>query len=236
MRNLISVSGKIGMGKDTVASIIQYLTAQKYKNITCSFEEFRGSTLEMLSPYSNKKMAGKLKQIASILTGIPVNKFEDQEFKKTNLGEEWNYATLETFMKGSGKKQMSVREFLQKLGTDAIRNGLHEDTWLNAFWVDYKPIGGKMIIPKYPKDYTSGRFEFPNWIITDCRFENEYNSIKERKGLMIKVERPGIETQNHASETGLDHITSWDYVIQNDGTIEDLIEKVREILIKEEII
>ena len=70
MRNLISVSGKISMGKDTVACIIQYLTAQKYKNVDCSFEEFRGSTLEMLSPYSNKKMAGKLKQIASILTGI----------------------------------------------------------------------------------------------------------------------------------------------------------------------
>jgi hypothetical protein len=253
MRNLISISGKIGMGKDTVCSIIQYLTTKKQSNIDCSFEEFRGSTLEMLSPYQNKKMAGKLKQVASILTGIPVNKFEDQEFKKTILGSEWNYEwnidwendwypvavgkgnrKKEEF--GGGINKMTIREFLQKLGTDAIRNGLHEDTWLNAFWIDYKPIGGKMISPNYPKDYTSGRFEFPNWIITDCRFENEYNSVKERGGLMIKVERPSSGTDNHASETGLDSITDWDYVIQNDGTINDLIEKVKAILIKERII
>ena len=29
MQNLISISGKIGSGKDTVGSNIQYLTAQK---------------------------------------------------------------------------------------------------------------------------------------------------------------------------------------------------------------
>ena len=441
MRNLISVSGKISMGKDTVACIIQYLTAQKYKNVDCSFEEFRGSTLEMLSPYSNKKMAGKLKQIASILTGIPVNRFEDQEFKKTNLGPEWIIkAGMGGMFKQPYTKPMSVREFLQKLGTDAIRNGLHEDTWLNAFWVDIDPFLNRQytlkekenkifftkpvlidttVIKKQQKtlfkcfcgkeftstiwrvetghtkscsclqkqtvsklntkhgdsttrlnsiyknmktrcynkntdvylsygakgvtiydEWLTSYSNFKNWaiangyddnktidrknnlegysstncrwilakeqsknkdtyknntsgyrgvsfkkelnkyvaqiqnegkkkmlgvfdtaeeaskmyeqereklfkiqsssfkgfIISDCRYINEYNSIKERGGLMIKVERPGIETQNHASETGLDHITSWDYVIQNDGTIEDLIKKVREILIKEKII
>jgi len=215
MRNLISISGKIGMGKDTVCSIIQYLTTKKQSNIDCSFEEFRGSTLEMLSPYQNKKMAGKLKKIASILTGIDVNKFEDQEFKKTEMSPEWG---------------MTYRTFLQKLGTEAMRNGLHTDTWLNAFWIDYKDI--------YTGSWGQGHhiYEKPNWIITDVRFENEYNSVKERGGLMIKVERPGIETQTHTSETGLDHITDWDYVIQNDGTINDLIEKVHEILIKEGVI
>jgi len=206
MKNLISISGRIGHGKDLIASIIQYLIylkrCKELKIKKCTLKEFQGSTLEMLSLYSNKKMAGKLKQIASILTGIPVNKFEDQEFKKTNLGPEWGY--------------MTVREFLQRIGTEAIRNGLHKDTWLNAFWIDYHNEN--------------------KWIITDCRFENEYNSIKERGGLMIKVERPGIETQNHASETGLDMITDWDYVIKNDSTIDNLIEKVQEILIKEKII
>ena len=206
MKNLISISGRIGHGKDLIASIIQYLIylkrCKELKIEKCTLKEFQGSTLEMLSLYSNKKMAGKLKQIASILTGIPVNKFEDQEFKKTNLGPEWGY--------------MTVREFLQRIGTEAIRNNLHKDTWLNAFWIDYHNEN--------------------KWIITDCRFENEYNSIKERRGLMIKVERPGIENQNHASETGLDMITDWDYVIKNDSTTVDLIKKVQEILIKEKIL
>jgi dephospho-CoA kinase len=70
MKNLIGISGKIGSGKDTVAAIIQELYPQ----------------------YEVKKFAGKLKDIASILTGIPVEKFEDQEFKKTDLGKEWSYA------------------------------------------------------------------------------------------------------------------------------------------------
>jgi hypothetical protein len=39
----------------------------------------------------------------------------------------------------------------------------------------------------------------------------------------------------HASETALDD-AEFDYKIINDGTIEDLVEKVRAILIKEELI
>jgi hypothetical protein len=39
----------------------------------------------------------------------------------------------------------------------------------------------------------------------------------------------------HESETALDN-AKFDYEIINDGTIEELIEKVKEILIKEKII
>jgi len=128
---------------------------------------------------------------------------------------------------------MTVREFLQRLGTDAMRNNLHENVWVNAFWIDYKGIkyaqGTAGYDPYKPKDI----LKYPNWIITDVRFENEYNSVKRRGGLMIKVERPGIETQSHASETGLDHITDWNYVINNSGSIEDLVREVENILKKE---
>ena len=64
---IIGINGKIGAGKDTVGTIIQGLLLTSKKK---SFEI--------------KKFAGKMKQIASLLTGIPVVKFEDQEFKETN--------------------------------------------------------------------------------------------------------------------------------------------------------
>jgi DNA-directed RNA polymerase subunit L len=40
---------------------------------------------------------------------------------------------------------------------------------------------------------------------------------------------------NHPSETALDN-ANFDYVINNNGTIEELVEKVRDILVKEKII
>ena len=93
----------------------------------------------------------------------------------------------------------------------------------------------------------------PNWIITDTRFPNEADAVKSRGGINIRIERDDyifdgagkriiptkeyVNTSNkqHESETALDNYT-FDYVIDNNGTIEDLIIKVKEILIKENII
>jgi hypothetical protein len=92
--SIISINGKISSGKDTVGRIIQYLTSEsgdanssKYR----TYEEFLskggGSNLRnfdqhYVSDWEIKKFAGKLKQTASLLTGIPVEMFEDQEFKQ----------------------------------------------------------------------------------------------------------------------------------------------------------
>jgi dephospho-CoA kinase len=62
---IISINGKIGVGKDTVGDIIQKICMTN-----------QGPEFEI------KKFAGKLKTIASLLTGVPVERFEDQEFKK----------------------------------------------------------------------------------------------------------------------------------------------------------
>jgi hypothetical protein len=102
--NLIGISGKMGSGKNLVCKIIQCLTIENMFND--SEEDFKedvkfftkqtvdavtrwDGNFDNLGKWQQKAFAGKLKQICSILTGIPVKKFEDQEFKKTNLGEEW---------------------------------------------------------------------------------------------------------------------------------------------------
>lgn len=68
--SIIGIHGLIGSGKDTVANIIKKIDAERDWKI--------------------KKFASKLKQIATILTGIPSEMFENQDFKKTYLGNEWN--------------------------------------------------------------------------------------------------------------------------------------------------
>ncbi|MCB1711947.1 MAG: hypothetical protein KDH96_05565 [Candidatus Riesia sp.] len=59
------------------------------------------------------------------------------------------------------------------------------------------------------------------------------------KGFMRFLEGNDLDLYKkltHASETSLDEYENFDYVIENDGTLEDLQEKVKEILIKENLI
>jgi hypothetical protein len=211
--NLIGINGKIGSGKDTVGKIIQHLTSNWFD------EEFVDThMLDIRSSWEIKKFAGKLKQIASLLSGIPVKRFEDQEFKQKQMAEGWD---------------MTYRTFLQKLGTEAMRNGLHTNVWVNALFANYNAIGYKYKDCDYK--VIQGKWEYPNWIITDLRFPNEIEAIVERKGITIRVNRPGISLLDHPSETSLDN-AEFDYTIVNDSTIEDLVIKVREILVKEKII
>ena len=246
---IIGINGKIGSGKDTVGKIIQYLTAnEEVKEITTLEEWLDSDDLNGRDfHWKIKKFAGKLKQIASLLTGIPVEKFEDQEFKQSYLGEQWaktpvaplSDATL--FDDVDLNNLMTYREFLQRLGTEAMRDGLHTNVWVNALFADYKCIGGKMIPVPKEDEYNPKYREYPNWIITDMRFPNEMEAVVERKGITIRVHRDlhngnaHISPIPHASETALDD-SEFDYEIINDGTLEDLVEKVKEILIKENII
>ena len=77
---IIGINGKIGSGKDTVGKIIQYLTAnEEVKQVTTLEEWLDSDDLNGRDfNWKIKKFAGKLKQIASLLTGIDVEKFEDQ--------------------------------------------------------------------------------------------------------------------------------------------------------------
>jgi hypothetical protein len=250
---IIGINGKIGSGKDTVGKIIQYLTAnEEVKQVTTLEEWLDSDDLNGRDfNWKIKKFAGKLKQIASLLTGIDVEKFEDQEFKKQEMTEEWWYKNV--YDAGWDKKwtketinyptntsteshivKTTYRQFLQNLGTEAMRDGLHTNVWVNALFADYKakwvPTGDAI-----EEDEVSLEKEYPNWIITDMRFPNELEAIFKRGGITIKVVRPGVLVGTHASEIALDD-AEFDYEIENNGTIEDLIEKVKEILSKENII
>ena len=190
---IIGISGYSGSGKDLVGTIIQEISLNKWHV---------------------KKWAGKLKTMASILTGIPVEKFEDQDFKKTEMGPEWD---CQFYTEGSGwqRRPMLVRDFLQKLGTDAIRNGLHENTWVNATLADYTIDA--------------------NWIITDTRFPNEAEAIKKAGGIIVRINRPGVQPINpHPSETSLDD-WNFDAIINNDGDVADIVHKVGLFLYKHNI-
>lgn len=103
---------------------------------------------------------------------------------------------------------MTVRELLQKFGT-AIRKEVDPDFWVKA------------LLNKHTND---------DIIIADVRFPNEAKAIKDAGGLLVRINRDSAGAGNHISEIALDNYTNWDFVINNNGTIEDLYRKGDEIL------
>ena len=153
--------------------------------------------------------------------------------------------------------KLTPRKLLQLLGTNVGRDIIHPNLWVNALFSKYVWDGKSITdgwIPTYNNPDNSGcdipaEPIMPNWIITDLRFPNELKAVKDRGGVSIRVNRDneqvlkdkGIHipkhllTPEHKSETALDD-AEFDYVIDNNGTIEDLIHIIKEILIKEKII
>lgn len=238
---LIGISGKIGSGKDLVGKIIQYLidplegyTIQEWIDA----DEKNGRDLR----FKVKKFADKLKDIICLLIGCTREQLENQEFKNTELGEEWWFYQGEvglypynTPYKANKKLPLikyTPRLLLTTLGTECGRNIIHPNIWVNATMADYNADELDMKA-NYPK------FNFPDWVITDVRFLNELEAIKDRKGIVIRIERHDknyTNVQQHESEIALDDYKFFDYTIDNDGTIDELIIKVKEILIKESIL
>jgi ABC-type dipeptide/oligopeptide/nickel transport system ATPase component len=224
---IIGLSGYAGSGKDLTAKLIQYC-CMKDKDIALEevTHDSQSFILEMKSNWQIKKFSGPLKKIASILTGISIDKFEDQEFKNTLLGKEWGTVSdnplnaISPFRDVEFIQLMSVREFLQKLGTDAVRDGLHPNAWVNAAMAGYKPevfgydANGSPVMADQ------------NWIFTDCRFPNEAQAIKDRGGVIIRIDRSGVKPVNdHPSETALDN-WDFDYKIFNASDIVSLNQSV----------
>jgi hypothetical protein len=197
---IIGISGYAGSGKDTVGKIIQYVMGGKKDPFSFSIEDAINKpeeydwVLEESSDWEIRKFADKLKDIGAHLLGVDAEDFEDPEYKKSILPSMW-WTTCD-----EGLQPMTVREFLQKLGTDAMRNGLHTNVWVNALMADYECV---------PADRAPGGWDCDNWVITDTRFPNEAKAIKERDGIIIRIDRPGCKPVNaHPSETSLD---KWDF-------------------------
>lgn len=201
---LIGISGKMGSGKNLVCTIIQGLTAAKKHNIeNLSFEWIKKYYINSI--WEQKAFASKLKQTASLLTGIPVEKFEDQEFKNTPIGEDWlvhwyidrvgqKHLTLsaeEAIMadgRYSGQDLLTPRLLLQIIGTECIRDKVHPNAWVNALFADYKYEIHRSEVPTRAAGFID-QHVYPNWIITDMRFPNELEAVKSRGGITIRVNR-----------------------------------------------
>jgi hypothetical protein len=119
---------------------------------------------------------------------------------------------------------ISGREYLQLFGEKA------RTTFGDTFWVDQVvPLDGWAFSAVWETEGRRG----PNiglpalGCITDVRYENEAARVKQMGGVVWEIVRPGLESDGHSSEVPLPRRLI-DTVIINDGTIEELDDKVRE--------
>ena len=125
-----------------------------------------------------------------------------------------------------GKEESKPRELLQELGTDIIRKKIDNDFFVRRICEDIKVYS----------------YYFDIITISDARFPNELEWPKKifENVINIRIIRDGYDSvltkteQKHLTEVALDEYNNYDYVIHNDGTLEDLKGKVLDVVRKVE--
>lgn len=156
---------------------------------------------------SGKKESGK-DTVADILTGLFFYKNKRGSYKHPfahALKEEVRKA-LEISVDELDNNKVKYRPILQWWGTDFRR------TQDSEYWVKKLAEGLYGFIPEHVI------------IIPDVRFVNEAKFIKDRGGLLWRVTKGwnAITDDLHLSEVSLDNYNSWDAIIGNTGTKEEL--------------
>jgi hypothetical protein len=124
------------------------------------------------------------------------------------------YDILNYAQKRCGIEQKKDRKFLQLVGTEWGRS-IDNDIWI------------KVALKNQQKDC--------NIYCSDLRFKNEFDALKNDGFIMVKLirnkinqNRKGNGSCNHISENELDEYEDykWDYVILNNGNLEELYDKL----------
>ena len=215
---IIGLSGKKQSGKNTVARLIQALSWFNNCNSDANYRygneiltdknqclKWLENQDEIPNKWSEHSFAFKLRMCLYVITGKDEIFNGDDESKNKSSG----------ILNNEGR-ELTNRELLQIFGTEVGRS-ISKNIWVNALINDYK------------KEVSSG---LPiNWLITDVRFPNEVEAIKNNGGIVIRINRNTDRVDNHLSESALDNYKDFNAVINNNGTLEELLETIDKTLI-----
>lgn len=207
---ILSITGLIGSGKDTIADYL------------CTYYGFK-----------KLSFAASLKDAVSLVFGWDRFLLEGT----TKESREWRETVDSWWAERLNMPHLTPRWVLQYWGTEVCRNGFHQEIWIASLENKIRTITEDIVI-------------------TDCRFPNEIEMVKKLNGISVRVERgprpiwysdalsfnkgpthigwalarQTLEAYNvHPSEycsIGLEY----DHIIDNNGTIWDLHNKVKSIL------
>ena len=113
-----------------------------------------------------------------------------------------------------------TRALLQVYGTNIFRNRVDQNYWTKKL-----------------RDRVMSNDNVDVFLITDTRFPNEIEIFSEDvnynndvKVISIRINRYGLATMSHESETSLDDWENWDYIVENNSSLEDLRDSANTIV------
>lgn len=193
---IIGLAGEKRSGKSTLANMLK----RKYRFKVMAFAE-------------------PLKVALSETFNIPLDDFEtdvkEEKFEPKMITEadlanfldyiSDNYLQIDAGLASGvshqfkGIQYSSIRELMQIMGTEVVRDNVSE-----SYWIDYAL-----------KRVKSSQTDI---VFSDARFPNERALIKQLHGYTVKIKRPIQSTETHRSETLMGDDNEYDMVILNDDS------------------
>lgn len=181
--------------------------------------------------FSRDSFASALKDATAPIFGWPRSLLEGD----TEVSRQWREEVDEWWARKLGIPGFTPRLALQLLGTEVFRNHFHKDIWLNSllYRLEARPQ--------------------TNIVISDARFLNEIDVIRQTGGVIVRVDRGprpewweiathAYNGDSHCEEmmkTAYAHVheSEWRWVgcipqivIHNDGTLSDLHQTVNRMV------
>lgn len=197
-RNIIAINGTIGSGKDTFST--EFINAG----------------------YTRMSFATTLKDAVSVIFGWDRIMLEGHTDEARVIRE-----TTDEYWSHKLQRKVTPRWVLQNLGTDVLRKHFDDNIWVYSLENKMRSIDG-------------------NIIVTDCRFPNELKMLRENNATVIEIRRnrpewyvdavtynvrktemPESLKEIHSSEWAWIGINKPDYIVENDGSIEKLLNTAR---------
>lgn len=229
--------------KSTASSWKQKSFAHKLKQILCILT---GCTMEQLEDESIKSLSFQELCDKGIITST------------------WIQEGLNGNMKIS--KKTTLRQLLQYIGTDLFKDKFHPSTWINGLFSEYKEFDTWLVTDVRFQDEADAitsrggklikveRFKIDDkvYLQDESELDEKFNSSGKYEIVKIESDESCLLSngtsevgawfheltpivKGHKSEIEVKNIQT-NYTIYNCTTIENLIEQVKEIMIKEKVI
>lgn len=223
---IIAISGLKNSGKGVASEMVQYLlNAPKPFRTYWWYRKIR-----FPGKWKIISFAKPLKEVLSNILGVKTSKFEDRSFKENKFVYLYDFRILDKYLlddsdilsdnkftkaikSGEPLPQntyLSIRQLMQYVGTNVLQTYLGRRVWINSTLKHKEPF-----------------------IISDLRFIEEFNAVKEKGGTVIYIKRDSAKPGTHQSEKevlDLYNQGKFDSVIDNNGTLKDLFNNLKEII------